>query len=124
MTPAESIVSSSCRSSIAVCTERKIFNSFNKRENKLLLYEAILKPIRAYGVQLWGAASNSNIEILQRFQNIYLGIIVNVAWYVTNDTLHHDLNVPYFTDEIKSFSQRYADRLEEHPNILANFMRN
>jgi len=36
-------------------------------ENKLLLYKTILKPIWAYGVQLW--ASNSNIEILQRFQN-------------------------------------------------------
>jgi len=28
-------------------------------------------------------------------------------------------NVPYVRDEIKRFSQRYADRMEEHPNILA-----
>jgi len=33
-------------------------------ENKLLLYKTILKPIWAYGIQLWGTASNSNIEIL------------------------------------------------------------
>jgi len=39
------------------------------------------------------------MEIIQRFQNEYLGIIVNALWYV-NDTLHHDLNV-YVTDEIK-----------------------
>jgi len=63
--------------------------------------------------QLWGA--NSNIEIIQRFQSKCLRIIV----YVTNDTLHHDLNVPYVRDEMKKFSQRYADRLEEHPNTLA-----
>jgi hypothetical protein len=37
-------------------------------ENKLLLYKAILKPIWSYGIQLWGTASTSNIEILERFQ--------------------------------------------------------
>jgi len=86
-------------------------------ESKLLLYEAILKSIWTYGVQLW--STNSNIKIIQRFQNKYLRIIVNAPWYV-NDTLHHDLNVSYVKDEIKKLSQRYADRLEERPNILAS----
>jgi len=44
-------------------------------ENKLLL--AILKLIWAYGIQLWSTASNSNIEILQKFQNKILRIIVD-----------------------------------------------
>jgi len=70
-------------------------------------------------VKLGGTTANSNIEIIQRFQNKYLRIIVNAPWYVTNDTLHHDLNVPYVRDEIKKLSQRYADRLEEHSNTLA-----
>jgi len=72
-----------------------------------------------YSVQFWGTAANSNVEIIQRFQNKYLGIIVNAPWYVINDTLHHDLNVPYIRDEIKKLSQRCADRLEELPNTLA-----
>jgi len=38
---------------------------------------------------------------------------------VTNDILHHDLSVPYVRDEIKRFSQRYGDRMEKYPNILA-----
>jgi len=59
------------------------------------------------------------MEIIQRFQNKYLGIIVDAPWYVTNNTLHHDLNVPYVGDEIKKLNQR----LEEHRNIVAiNFM--
>jgi len=88
-------------------------------ENKLLLYKAILKPIWAYGVQLRDTAnSNSNIEIVQRFQNKYLRIIVNTLWYVMNDTLH-DLNAPYVRDEIKRLCQRYVDRTEEYPNVLA-----
>jgi len=90
-------------------------------ESKLLLF----KPIWTYGVQLSGTVANSNIEIIQTFQNKYLGIIVNAPWYVTNDILHHDLNIPYIRDEIKKLSQRYADRLEEHPNTLAiNLMSN
>jgi len=55
--------------------------------------------------------SNSNIEIIQRFQNKYLGIIVSAPCYVTKDTLHHDLNVPYVRDEIKKLSQRYAENI-------------
>jgi hypothetical protein len=35
--------------------------------NKLLIYKTILKPIWTYGIQLWGMASTSNIEILERF---------------------------------------------------------
>jgi len=78
-----------------------------------------LKPIWTYRVQLWGTVSDSNIEIIQRFQNKYLRIIVNAPWFVTNDTLRYDLNVPYVRDEIKKLRQRYTDRLKEHPNILA-----
>jgi hypothetical protein len=32
--------------------------------NKLLMYKTVLKPIWTYGIQLWGTASISNIEIL------------------------------------------------------------
>jgi hypothetical protein len=45
--------------------------------NKLLIYKTILKPIWTYGIPLWGTASNSNIEVLQRFQNKDLRSIVN-----------------------------------------------
>jgi hypothetical protein len=37
--------------------------------NKLLLYKAILKPIWTHGIKLCGTTSNSNIEILERFQS-------------------------------------------------------
>jgi len=58
------------------------------------------------------------MEILQRFQNKYLRIIVNAPWYIINDTLYHNLNALYIRDEIKKISQKYADKMEEHPNIL------
>jgi hypothetical protein len=53
-----------------------------KTSNKLLTYKAILKPIWTYGIQLWGTVSNSNIEILERFQSKTLRMIVDAPWYV------------------------------------------
>jgi hypothetical protein len=44
-------------------------NSKLSLTNKLLLYKAILKPVWAYGIQLWGSTANSNLEILERFQS-------------------------------------------------------
>jgi hypothetical protein len=36
-------------------------------ESKLLLYKAVFTAMLSYRIQLWGTASNCNIEILQLF---------------------------------------------------------
>jgi len=59
--------------------------------------------------------------MLQRFQNKYLRIIethldtLPMTLYIMISTCH--------TLEIKRLSQRYADRMKEHPNIVTNFMK-
>lgn len=88
-------------------------------ESKLLIYKTILKPIWTYGIQLWGTASNSNLEILQRFQNVVLRAMVNAPWYVPNTIIEHDLRVTSVRQEIKRFFVRYNRRLSAHPNVLA-----
>lgn len=93
-------------------------------KNKLLLYKAILKPVWTYGIQLWGTASNSNVEILQRFQSKVLRMILNAPWFVTNDSIHHDLQIPSVKEEIIKHCLSYRNRLLNHPNILtANLMK-
>ena len=62
-------------------------------ENKLLVYKAVIKPIWTYGIELWGCASKSNTAIMQRAQSKILRTITNAPWYVTNHTLHTDLNI-------------------------------
>jgi hypothetical protein len=52
--------------------------------NKLLIYNAILKPIWTCGIQLWSTASTSNIEILEHFQSKALRMIVDTPWYMPN----------------------------------------
>jgi hypothetical protein len=40
-------------------------------ENKILLYEAIIKPIWTYGVKIWGCASKSNISLIKKVSQRY-----------------------------------------------------
>jgi hypothetical protein len=47
-----------------------------KSLHKLFIYKTILNPIWTYGIQLWGTASISNIEILECFQPKAL----RIAW--------------------------------------------
>jgi hypothetical protein len=79
---------------------------------------SILKPIWTHGISLWGTASNSNIEILQRFQNKVLRSIVNAPRYVLNTILHTDLQMPTVKAEITNFSTKYREKLITHPNEL------
>ncbi|CAB0041818.1 unnamed protein product [Trichogramma brassicae] len=60
-------------------------------ENKVLLYKSILKPVWQYGIQLWGAAAKSNIDILERFQSKVLRSMVDAPWFVPNEVIRKDL---------------------------------
>jgi hypothetical protein len=64
-------------------------------ESKVLLYKIIIKPIWTYGIELWGCASKSHIAKMQQSQSKILQMITNAPWYVTNQTLHDDLKVPF-----------------------------
>ena len=68
-------------------------------ENKLLVYKVILKPVWTYGIQLWRTASNSNLEILERFQSKVLRIITDAPWYVPNTIIKRDLQIPTVKQE-------------------------
>jgi hypothetical protein len=86
--------------------------------NKILLYKTILKPIWTYGIQLWGTASTSNVEILERFQSKALREIEDAPWYVSNTLNRRDLHMPSIKEEIRHYSSLYHLRLRAHPNDL------
>lgn len=103
---------------------------FNKRsrvslQNKILIYKCILKPIWTYGIQLWGTASSSNLEILQRFQSKALRKIAGAPWFVTNAQIHNDFEIPTIQQEIRKQLVAYQERIQRHPNPFAcNLMTN
>lgn len=55
---------------------------------------------------------------LATYQQIENGMITNVLWYVSNETIHKDLKVPYIKDFIKSV--KHHNKLESYSNVLLN----
>ncbi|KAL1462246.1 hypothetical protein WDU94_014097 [Cyamophila willieti] len=88
-------------------------------ENKILLYNMVLKPIWTYGICLYGVTSASNRLIIERFQNKVLREMVNAPWYIRNDMLHRDLGVEYVKDAIQRFALAHQKRLQVHDNSEA-----
>jgi len=86
-------------------------------ENKLLLYEAILKLIWAYDVQLWDMASNSK----KYYKDFKTNTSESLSTHLGTSPMifYIMISTPNVKDEIKRLSHGYADRMEEHPNILA-----
>jgi hypothetical protein len=96
------------------------FRSNLSIENALLIYKTILKPIWTYGPPLWRTVSNSNIKILQRYQNKVLRATVNAPRYISDKVLHKDLKVPTIREEITKLNIKYRDKITTHPNELAS----
>jgi hypothetical protein len=94
-------------------------NSSLSIHNKLLLYKQILKPFWTYGIQLWGCTKQSNVDIIQRFQNKVLRNIVKAPWYVRNNDLHGDPEVDVVSSEIQRFAQKHEESLNLHENVEA-----
>lgn len=84
-------------------------------ESKMAIYKTILKPVWTYGIELWGTASNSNIEILERFQNKTIRSMFNIH----NKYILHDLRLNTVKEEITARSQNYQHKLTKHVNELA-----
>ena len=77
----------------------------------------MIKPIWTYGIQLWGCASNSNIEVIQRGQIIALRNLVGAYRYERNDDIHNDLRLPHVMDEIRRIADAHESRLHQHVNV-------
>jgi hypothetical protein len=99
-------------------------NSELSAHNKLTLCKHVISPFWSYGILLWGCASDSNIQIIQRYQNIVLKCIVNAPWYVRNSDLHRDLGIETVTHIIAKFAKSHEKRLQDHTNIEASRLLN
>lgn len=89
------------------------------KKNKILLYNQILKPIWQYASQLWGCASKSNINKVERFQSKVLREIIGVPWFVRNEDIRRELEVPTVRQVIAETTKRYECRIEKHINVEA-----
>jgi hypothetical protein len=75
------------------------------------------------GIQLWGTASTSNIDILEHFQPKALHMIVDAPWYVSSTVIRRHLQTPTVKEEILRYSSQYGARLSAHPyDLVLNLM--
>jgi ferric iron reductase protein FhuF len=87
--------------------------------NKLLIYKVAIEPLWNYGFKYEGAASTSNIEILERSESKALSLIAYAPWYVPNAIIRRHLQVPFVKEEIRSLRAQYYAGLCTQPNLLA-----
>jgi hypothetical protein len=69
------------------------------------------------GLQLWGMAYTSNIEILEHFQSKAVRIIVDLPWYVPNTVIWRDLQTQQLKKKSTTAAQ-YSALLSTWPNDL------
>lgn len=84
----------------------------------------ILKSVWVYGIQLWEAASTTNLEVLQRLQNKSLRTSDDIAWprgtYQTSSytTMSNYQKSQYFSRTVKKKSEDLVSTTEiEWPGI-------
>ena len=66
-----------------------------------------------YGIQLWGCTKQSNIAIIERFQNKVLRNIVDAPWYVLNADLQRDLKMEMVAVEFRRFPRKNVGRVAQ-----------
>jgi hypothetical protein len=76
----------------------------------------VLKPIWAYGIELWDCATKSSIAIIQRYQSKLLRTMTSAPWYVSNHTLHTHLHIPYVRTVFQERIAKHCTVLTTHPN--------
>ena len=97
---------------------RPIFKSNLPLKNKLLIYKSMIRPVWAYGAQIWGCAKPSQIKNIESFQSICLRLITSAPWFVSNHSLHKDLNIDTVNTLIIAHYKKFHSRLSLHPNPL------
>lgn len=97
---------------------RPLLRSKISLNNKTLIYKQILRPAMTYGIQLWGTTKNSNLIKFQAFQSISLRVLSNAPWYVSNRTLHQDLNIPSISTLTSYHYNKFHKNTFTHPNPL------
>ncbi|GFU56677.1 probable RNA-directed DNA polymerase from transposon X-element [Trichonephila clavipes] len=92
-------------------------NSHLSRENKVLLYTAVMRPIIAYASPVWGYAAKTNINILDTLQNSLIRMIVKATRYMRNDDIRKALKITSFKTHIQNLAVNFFNDLPATNNL-------
>nr|CAD7446995.1 unnamed protein product [Timema bartmani] len=83
-------------------------------QNGLTLYKKLLRPILNYACHAWGHLADTYMRRMKAFQSMCLKIIVDAPWYVWNETLHRDLDMPTIKNHFRNFAKC------DNPSVLGS----
>jgi hypothetical protein len=69
-------------------------------------------------VYSYGAVQNHQTKIIQRLQSKFLRSVTRASWYVSNFTIHNNLQIPFAIEEIHRLSTSYRQSILGHNNSL------
>lgn len=84
-------------------------------KNKLRLIKSILLPQMLYAVPVWGHASDTQIEKIQKVQNRVLRNALNAPCFVRNTQLHRDLKLLTIKEQFQELSANFFEKTKRHP---------
>ncbi|GFW71450.1 probable RNA-directed DNA polymerase from transposon X-element [Trichonephila clavipes] len=87
-------------------------NSDLSRNNKVLLFTAVMRPILSYGCPVWGYAAKTNINILDTLQNSTIRMIVKASRYMRNDDIRKALKIKSFKFYIQKIANKFFNSLQ------------
>ncbi|GFV25010.1 RNA-directed DNA polymerase from mobile element jockey [Trichonephila clavipes] len=87
-------------------------NSDLSRNNKVLLFTAVMRPILSYGCPVWGYAAKTNINILDTLQNSTIRMIVKASRYMRNDDIRKALKIKSFKFYIQKIAKKFFNSLQ------------
>jgi len=83
-----------------------------KTKCSLLIYQGIFRPLLTYACPVWGPGlPKSKLKKLQVFQNKFLRIATNSPWYVRNQQIHSELEVPTISNFISKLSVTFLENI-------------
>lgn len=80
----------------------------------------MIRPVWAYGAQIWGCAKPTQNKI-QAFQSICLRQITSAPWYVSDPSLHKDLNICTVDNLTIAHYRKFHSRLSLYSNPLISY---
>ncbi|GBP28537.1 RNA-directed DNA polymerase from mobile element jockey [Eumeta japonica] len=86
--------------------------------NKCTLYKVCIRPVMTYAAPVFAHANPKALYQLQVLQNNFCRRASGAPWYVRNDILHRDLELPTISKYMQDMSKKFFDTAANHPNPL------
>ncbi|GBM85021.1 hypothetical protein AVEN_4037-1 [Araneus ventricosus] len=77
----------------------------------------MLRPLISYACPVWLAAANKCILSLERVQNITISRIARMPWFIKNENIKRDLDLPIIREFYKKIAKKFYRKIDASTNM-------